>query len=113
MSSFLSEIVAPLTLSADSGSRSPVSSGPATRRNRSDVGPVVAVSLVNVIVSAGVLQVGAPLWLHVAATACPILIMLACVWSAYRLLHHEPMMMWSPTTWFLLASAAYFGFGPL
>ena len=36
-----------------------------------------------------------------------------CLEVCYRMLRQEPMLIWSPTTWFILASGAYFGIGPM
>jgi hypothetical protein len=43
----------------------------------------------------------------------PILLFIACGWAAYDLVRRSALSLWSPVPWFLLASAAYYGFGPL
>ena len=43
----------------------------------------------------------------------PILIFIACGWAAYDLVRRSSLSLWSPVPWFLVASAAYYGFGPL
>ena len=43
----------------------------------------------------------------------PILLFIACGWAAYDLVRRSSLSLWSPVPWFLVASAAYYGFGPL
>ena len=43
----------------------------------------------------------------------PILLMVICAFGAFRLLHLNKDMLWSPIFWFLLTCAGYYGFGPL
>lgn len=43
----------------------------------------------------------------------PILLFIACGWAAYDLVRRSSLSLWSPVPWFLVASAAYYGLGPL
>ena len=43
----------------------------------------------------------------------PILLFIACGWAAYDLVRRSSFSLWSPVPWFLVASAAYYGYGPL
>lgn len=36
-----------------------------------------------------------------------------CIFLAYKIVRQQAWLIWSPMPWFLLASAVYFGFGPL
>ena len=44
---------------------------------------------------------------------CPSAMALILVWSAYRLVKSDSLVMWTPLPWFLVSSAVYFGIGPL
>jgi len=43
----------------------------------------------------------------------PGLTLFGCLFVTYSLLRYNPAALWSPVPWFLVASAAYYGFGPL
>jgi hypothetical protein len=43
----------------------------------------------------------------------PILLFLTCGWASYDLVRRSHLSLWSPVAWFLIACAAYYGFGPL
>jgi hypothetical protein len=43
----------------------------------------------------------------------PLYVLIICALTAYQLIRRNPTLIWTPFPWFLLASAAYFGFGPL
>ncbi len=43
----------------------------------------------------------------------PIFLLLGCLRTAWSICKAEPMACWTPVPWFLAASAAYFGLGPL
>jgi hypothetical protein len=43
----------------------------------------------------------------------PALTLLGCLGVASSLVHHNSVAVWSPVPWFLIACAAYYGFGPL
>lgn len=43
----------------------------------------------------------------------PVVILAVCAWTSYRLVRSEMVMMCAPITWFLIACATYYGFGPL
>lgn len=43
----------------------------------------------------------------------PIVLLVACLMTGYRLVSRNPLLMWTPIPWFLAACGAFFGFGPL
>lgn len=43
----------------------------------------------------------------------PILLIFLLLWTGLQTIRENPLMIWSPIFWFLVASALYFGFGPL
>jgi len=58
----------------------------------------------------------ASMWLESMALvnqALPALLFLVCGWAAYTMVNRDPLALWTPLPWFLVASAVYFGFGPL
>jgi hypothetical protein len=57
--------------------------------------------------------IGSSSWLSVANQAGPVILLATCLWGSYHLVKNSPLALWTPIPWFLAASAAYFGFGPL
>ena len=43
----------------------------------------------------------------------PIILLIACLSTAYQLVSEIPLAIWTPIPWLLAASATYFGLGPL
>lgn len=43
----------------------------------------------------------------------PVSIFFTCIWTAFRLITRDRLLIWAPITWLLLTSACYYGFGPL
>lgn len=54
-----------------------------------------------------------PDWFSMANQVGPILLLVTCLWGAYRTMKNTPLALMTPMPWFLVACAAYFGFAPL
>ena len=52
-------------------------------------------------------------WLNVGNQLGPAILFMTCLWSVYQYMKRSPLALWTPMPWFLVACAAYFGFGPL
>ena len=60
-----------------------------------------------------ILLLGTDEWLGNANQIGPIIFFVACLWGGYRNIEINPLAIWTPVPWFLLACAAYYGLGPL
>src|SRR3954467_15061508 len=43
----------------------------------------------------------------------PVVVLVVCAYGACRLVWHDAAAVWNPVTWFLAASAIYYGLGPM
>jgi len=87
--------------------------GARAKRTVGHIFGVAAISAGLILINA-LLLVAAPTdWLSTANQIAPAILLLTCLWGAYRTMKSSPLALWTPMPWFLAACAAYFGFGPL